>query len=65
MNITTIAEARALVVRTFERDGRWMRFVGINEANWCVYRNEGDYEFVMSFERFRDWLSKASEVHDA
>ena len=62
MQVTTIAEARALVGRTFARDGRWVKFVGIKENNWCVYRNEGDYEFVMPFERWMDWLSGATDV---
>lgn len=76
MQITTTEEARALVGRTFERDGR-RRTVFRSEAwndrpgwklqdRWIIGWRRGDgtggHE---SLRKFNQWLRKATETPDA
>jgi hypothetical protein len=71
MRITTLDEARALIGRTFERDGESRRISGISlhklgcYAHWSC----GNYAFrvnkVDDLDDFLDWLSGATEVTDA
>lgn len=66
MSITTIAEARALVGRTFERDGEKVRI-----ANIIVHFSRTDWtlqyvsEFAMSLSDFLEVFAEVTEVSDA
>jgi hypothetical protein len=67
MQVTTIADARALVGRTFERDGSRATFNGVvrreKYIDLLVRDDLGEQWYCMEY--VSDWLSKASEVHDA
>lgn len=63
MRITTIDEARALVGRTFERDGKaWtVHKFQIGQRARVYLRSEFSY-WNSSLEEFNDFLSGATEI---
>jgi hypothetical protein len=70
MQVTTIAEARALVGRTFERDGELRVVVDAETLIWrggvrdvgIGYANRGAVRYMQRINKFSDWLSGATEV---
>ena len=67
MTITTIAEARSLVGRTFERNGSRRRINNVDEhrrrvSYWAYPKDLCSYPVVCAFDDFCDWLSEATEV---
>ena len=66
MQVTTIAEARALVGRTFDRDGE-RRTVTAVDVIQCRHGVSGSVKWRAAgpwtrLFRFNDWLSQATEV---
>ena len=63
MQVTTIAEARALVGRTFERDGEKMHIdsiiVQFSSEEWGLANVS---QFSLGVDQFDDWLSGATDV---
>lgn len=66
MQVTTIEEARALVGRTFERDGERREIVWVDTA-YCIveFISRKDWnknKRTVGVKAFMKWLSKAREV---
>lgn len=64
MRITTIDEARALVGRTFERDGKRRTFMRLTVARWWVrvVWKHGTRFFDSELSEAESWLSGATEI---
>lgn len=63
MQVTTIAEARALVGRTFERDGETRTPTFVGSHGGVFQRIHGTHNLLWDdLRQFNDWLSGATEV---
>ncbi len=61
MKIETIADARALVGRSFDRDGKRIK-VEAMLFNARLQLSEAGATFTANVEEFADWLSLATEA---
>lgn len=70
MQVTTIEEARALVGRTFERDGEVRSVIDVEQFNWrggvsapgIGYMKDGAVRWLQKLDHFSEWLAGATEV---